>query len=288
MVRRSLACLLALAALPATRSAGLNRLGMPFGVHKFLSGPSAARLRPVLANSPELLRLVSWLSSDMLVLQSLAAMSGAGGIAAAATLGAAPIGFRAALAGPCRWQALFLAINTGQAARLALERRPARLNDVEARAYGLLFGPAARRAFRKPGAHAMTEVAFRRFMKETGATPVVAPAGTPLTREGRVDTRLDLILAGRCVVRRDRRAIGDLRAGAFVGEVSFVREADAAEAGADAANAPSSATVVVAQPGAELVRWRNDKLHDYFDRNPDHCAVFERLFSRDLSRKIDH
>lgn len=283
---RIMACVAVCCASPA--AGGLNRMGMPFGVHKFLSGPSAAQLRPLLANSPEILRLVSWLSSDMLVLQSLAALSGAGGIAAAAKLGSAPPGFRVALR-KAPWQGLFFSINAAQTARLALERRPARLTDVEARAYALLFGDAKRRQFRRHNAHAMSEAVFRRFLKETGAVSVIAPPGTKLTREGRVDARLDLVLAGRCVVTRDRRAIGELRSGAFVGEVSFVEEADAAEdAAAPDATAPSTATVLVVAPGVELVRWRNDRLHDYFDRNPEHCAVFERLFSRDLSRKIAH
>ena len=52
--------------------------------------------------------------------------------------------------------------------------------------------------------------------------------------------------------------------------------------------ARSSATVVAAQPGVELVRWRNDKLHDYLDANPEHAAIFERLFARDLARKVAH
>ena len=298
----------------ANLGGGLNRAGMPFGMVKFLSGPQVKtvqrQLRPLVASSPELVRLVSWLSSDMLALQTLAAVSGAGGIAATAALGERPIGLAAALRGPCKWQALFLGINVGQVFRLALERRPARLSDVEARAHELLFGKAGRGARYRNG---MTPVVFRRFARETGMVRVVAPPGTRLTREGNVDRNLDLILSGRCVVRRNGCDLGDLRSGSFVGEVSFVaeeQEADEPDAATADARQPlslpqklaakastyvapppgakSSATVVAAQPGVELIRWRNDKLHDYLDANPEHAAIFERLFTRDLARKVAH
>ena len=292
------------AALTDPTAASFSRGGLPFGMVKFLSGPQVTtlkrQLRPLLASSPELVRLVSWLSSDMLALQTLAALSGAGGIAATAYTGKNPPRLRAALRGPCRWQALFLAINTGQVLRLALERRPIRLSDVEARTHALLFGAGHNR-------HGMSPIEFRRFAKQTGMARVLAPPGTRLTREGCVDNHLDLLLSGRCVVRRSGATLGELRAGAFVGEISFVAEeqreeavvaeaqppqtwaqriAAAARGGAPDPAAVSTATVVCAQPGVELVRWKNDKLHDYLDSNPEHAAILERLFAQDLARKV--
>ena len=146
-----------------------NRLGMNNNVLRFIQGPQAQRLKaavaPVLSSSPELVRLLSWLSRDMLVLQGLAACSGGGTIAYLRMQ--QPAGWQKAV----RWQYAFVAINTAQTLRLLHERRPVPLNEAEATAYKLVFGDA------------MLRSQFRTLSRDAGMEHVFLPPGDSFQEE---------------------------------------------------------------------------------------------------------
>jgi hypothetical protein len=133
------------------------------GVLRFIQGPQAQRLKaaaaPVLSSSPELVRLLSWLSRDMLVLQGLAACSGGGSIAYLRMK--QPVGWQKAV----RWQYAFVTINTAQTLRLLHERRPVPLTDAEAAAYKSIFEGS------------MLRSQFRALSREAGMEHVFLPPG---------------------------------------------------------------------------------------------------------------
>ena len=53
-----------------------------------------------------------------------------------------------------------------------------------------------------------------------------------------------------------------------------------------AAVAPAAATVTTRAPGVELVRWKHERLHAFFQSHPEQESAFVGLLSAGLSTKL--
>lgn len=101
-----------------------------------------------------------------------------------------------------------------------------------------------------------------------------AKATTTLTQEGQPVAKLYFVLDGRIEAVKDGRSFA-LTPGIFIGEVAFLM------------NTPASATVFL-QAGAKYIEWPADALHRVIDRTPSLGISMERLFNRELARKVAH
>ena len=105
--------------------------------------------------------------------------------------------------------------------------------------------------------------------------------GSALTQEKKPQSELSLVLKGECDVLCDGTKVATIGQGGLIGEMAFI-----AEQRTRAAVAPAAATVITRAPGVELVRWKHERLHAYFQSHPEQETAFVSVLSAGLSTKL--
>ena len=156
------------------------------------------------------------------------------------------------------WAGVFITINLGHSLWLLYERHFMRFTEEERRLCDTAF-------------KALDHVLVRRMLRRSAWKSV--PEGQPLMRHGERPTEILLIASGEAAVQLGDRTISHLKAGAFVGEMSFLKDEVA------------SATVV-ATKALRCAAWRQGELAALFKRRPELRHVFHAAVGRDLAQKI--
>lgn len=209
---------------------------------------------------------VSYLTSDLLTLRALAV----GGLSAAVVFQY----FRdVPLWLPIRWNALFVAINVFWVAKLYYDETAARRWSSE----------EERALYAKHFAH-MPMHEFKTLMRHGEWREV--ERGFEFTREGRANTHVHVLAEGSADVFVGGRAVNKMRAGSFVGEMSFMRSL----AGSNAKKKQmkprlASATVIAAEP-ARIFCWEDSALRRLMRDNEQIKAGTQAAFGVGLAEKL--
>ena len=156
------------------------------------------------------------------------------------------------------WQTLFIAINTGWSARLIFERRVRKFSEQERELFQTVF-----RQF-GPGE-------FMKLMRL--AEWRIVPEGEVLTRAGEPLDEVLLIYNGAVEGRRPGGRSVELRDGAFIGEMSYIRGGGA------------SADVVVTT-ATRVIVWKKAALRALLARNPAMRSTMHAVLAEDLTAKL--
>lgn len=152
------------------------------------------------------------------------------------------------------WGLGFIALNLFWVVRLMLERRPVKLSEEEQRLYLLVFRTMTPREMRYLLKFAIWED------KETGEI---------LQKEGETQDRLSVIVYGRGAIRVQDRQLGEVKAGHFVGGISFMEDDVAVN------------TVVALEP-VRHVSWNKDELKKFLKGKPELLAALEIILGLDV------
>lgn len=206
----------------------------------------------VLGHLSFLLGALSFLVKDMLWLRLLAIVGNAAGIVYNAYAPQEPMWLVVA------WLCAFIVINVVQIALLVRERKAVRFTAEEAELHETLF-----RGF--------SPVEFLKLLR--AARWQTYESAAVLARAGETVEQLVLLVSGRAqVALADGRSL-ELRDGAFVGEMSFLKEQ------------PASATVS-ATSSARCLVWEKEALRALLARNPSLQLGLHAVISSDLVRKV--
>lgn len=156
------------------------------------------------------------------------------------------------------WAGVFITINLGHSLWLIYERHFMRFTEEERRLCDTAF-------------QALDHVLVRRMLR-CGSWKSV-PEGQSLMRQGERPKEIFLIASGEAAVRVGEQTVSHLQAGAFVGEMSFLKDEVA------------SATVV-ATKALRCAAWQQAELNALFKRRPELRHVFHAAVGRDLAQKI--
>jgi CRP-like cAMP-binding protein len=156
------------------------------------------------------------------------------------------------------WNILFTMINVRQIQQLLVERRPARLRPEEARLYEIAFRRLTERGFAKLLAIGQ----WREFA-----------AGDHLVQHGEAIHELVVLASGRVRVMLDGKVRFELRAGCFVGEMSFV------------SGKVLDADVVAMEPTRTL-SWQDRELRSLLDKDAELRAALSEAIGEDLVAKL--
>lgn len=156
------------------------------------------------------------------------------------------------------WNVLFTTVNLYQIWQLWLERRPVFLAEREQQLYDLVFSSLTPREFVRLLQHAEWH--------ETKVETVVIEHGSHLQD-------MMLIVSGGMSVQVGGQEVVTLRAGQFVGEMSFLTD--------EAASAD-----VVATEGTVYLAWQKQTLRVFLDKHPGICACVQLVIGHDLVRKL--
>ncbi|MBS2018053.1 MAG: cyclic nucleotide-binding domain-containing protein [Deltaproteobacteria bacterium] len=156
------------------------------------------------------------------------------------------------------WDALFVAINMVQIARLLAERRPITLDANEQRLYELVFRSLRQRDYKKL-------VALGRW--ET------FDAGETVVEKGKPLTTVRVVVTGHAEVTDEGRAICRLASGQFVGEMAYL-------------SAEPPTTAVVATEPVTFLTWPSDKLREYLGEEQELRAEVHTIIGADLVAKL--
>jgi CRP-like cAMP-binding protein len=193
----------------------------------------------------------SYLVKDILWLRALTILGGGVLLAYYALM---PTPLWAAMA----WNVLFLTINAAQIRALLLERRPVRFEPREMRLYQLAFRSLTPREFAKLCALARWED---------------VATGACIVRRGEALDRLMVVASGKARVEVDGSPVVELRAGRFVGEMSFLT------------GERPSADVVAADPAC-IVSWPQGELRALLGKHTDLRAAVQAVIGEDLVAKL--
>jgi hypothetical protein len=156
------------------------------------------------------------------------------------------------------WNVLFAAINLWQIRLLLLERRPVMLRPDELLLYQLAFRRLTEREFAK--------------LLAIGHWKEV-PAGERLVQRGEAFDQLIVLASGRVRVEAGGKLLAELRAGCFVGEMSFVT------------GQTPNADVVAVEP-TRTMSWRDEGLRKLLARNDQLRAAMQQVIGEDLIAKL--
>jgi hypothetical protein len=155
------------------------------------------------------------------------------------------------------WNAVFVALNLAQVARLLNERRPLRLPPELAELHRSVFS-------------AMTSRELLYFWEMGARRDVV---GERLIREGEKQKDLTLVTEGKVAVLQGGRKIAELSRGSFIADMSFMT------------GEPASADVVADGP-VRIVSWEQEKLRSLDQLNPKLLIKLQGILGKDLTKKI--
>jgi hypothetical protein len=156
------------------------------------------------------------------------------------------------------WNALFLTINVARIVTLVRERRPVKLSHLEARVWELAFRTLTPREVK-------VLLALGAFCD--------AKAGEVLIAQGKHPGRVMLLAEGRVAVSSSGKALCELQAGSFVGEMSFLT--------GDAPRAD-----VRALEACTLFAWPKDALARRLKESPELRAHVQMAIGQDLVAKL--
>ena len=159
---------------------------------------------------------------------------------------------------PIAWTVVFAVINSVQAYRLFLERRPVRLTDEEEEIRRLAF----------------PDLAPRKFLEVLGIGSLDSvPAGERMLVSGNPAESLWLIVRGEVTVTRHSRVLGVLGAGDLVGSALLM-------------NGVTADVDAVALAPVRCVRWHPETLERYLNAHPETRIILQRHLARDLAGKV--
>ena len=158
---------------------------------------------------------------------------------------------------PIGWNVVFSLVHTYHIVRLFLERRPINLTADEQQIYNLAFRSLTPRELRKL-------VAIGEWKECDGDCSLVEP--------GQQMTHLMVLFDGRARVEVDANAIAELRAGSFVGEMSFLT-----------GEAPSAG--VISNEPSRYLAWSKE-LEAFLENHPSIRTALQQILGADLARKL--
>jgi hypothetical protein len=160
------------------------------------------------------------------------------------------------LMAPIYWNLVFTALNVFWIVRLALERRPVRLNEEEERLCELVF-------------RTMSPREMIRILK-LGSWRTAA-AGECFLAKGQPLDRLIVIYSGRACVEIDGKSVTELQPGQFIGSISYITEE----------SAPAN---IVALAPTRYYCWPKTRLKAFMKKNPDLHAALQTTLAIDLTK----
>jgi CRP-like cAMP-binding protein len=156
------------------------------------------------------------------------------------------------------WDLVFILINLYQLYRLVQDRLSLRLPEKDRELLRRVFtGLDDAQIARLLGSGALCDL----------------PGGTKLAEEKRALERLYFLCDGRVGVTIGGRAVSQLEAGNFVGEVAFLTER------------PATATVT-AETDVRALAFERDKLKRFFQNETEVAGLIYQLIGRELAHKI--
>ena len=212
----------------------------------------AVTLAQVLGHLSYLLNATALLMRDILLLRLVAVVAASCNLSFAWFNGAQPNWITVF------WQAVFIVINVAWSSRLIYERRGLRFSESEKELYATVFRNFA------PGE-------FLKLMR-IAQWRTLGP-GEILTRAGEPVEEVMLIYNGAVEVRRESGAPVQLRDGAFIGEVSYIR------------GGAASADVTTVEE-TRLVAWSKPALRALLARNPAMRSTMHGALAEDLTAKL--
>jgi Popeye protein conserved region len=160
---------------------------------------------------------------------------------------------------PLSWSVVFAAINLLQSWRLFIERRPVKLTPEEEDIRRLVF----------------RDLPPRKVLQVLSiGSWTTLEVGERLTESGKMSDTVSLIVRGKVRVTRDRRFLGELSAGDFVGSALIL------------SGVPAEVDAVTVEPGRAM-RWEVAALERYLSANPETRTVMLQHVARDLAGKVE-
>lgn len=156
------------------------------------------------------------------------------------------------------WQSAFILINAVNLTLLILERRPVKLTPDQLRLHTLVFRMLTPRELLK----------FMSIAKWTKADP-----GDMIVKKGEHMDSLLLVFEGNANVVVEDSTVANLKAGGFIGEMSYML------GGATSAD-------VVAGENLRYLAWDRSDLSYFFQKNPALEKVLNVILGKDMALKL--
>lgn len=206
-------------------------------------------ITPIFGNLAFILVACSFMVKDMLWLRALSITASLCSIFYNAHVAQTP------LLVPISWNLFFIALNLFHIARLFYGNRRIHLNKKELELYQLSFGDLNLQEFAK--------------LLSLGQWKVYHP-GEVLVEENQQMVDLMMISSGRVDILVQKKKVGELRDGQFIGEMSYL------------AGQKASASVV-AQFETEVLCWKQDELKQLKTKNPSLIFSLQGAMARQLT-----
>ena len=160
---------------------------------------------------------------------------------------------------PLSWSVVFAAINSLQAWRLYVERRPVKLTAEEEEIRRLVF----------------RDLPPRKVLQVLGVGSwVTSETGERLIESGKLPDAILLIVRGKVRVTRDGHVLGDLSAGDIVGSALIF------------SGIPADVDAVTVER-MRAMRWQVATLQRYLAANPETRTVMQQHLAHDLAIKVE-
>ena len=195
---------------------------------------------------------ISFFAKDMLLLRALSILACGVGIAYNYFL---PVG---TLWIPIIWNIIFVGINGYRIIGIFLDRRALKFNEEELELFETLF-------------KGFSPLEFMKLMRISEWQTI--EKGFEFSSQGETLDGLFLLFNGEACVKKNDQEVGQIRDGAMIGEISFIRGGQA------------SATVFATRD-CRIVKWSSADLKSLLTRNPSKDIVMKHVFSVDLSNKL--
>jgi Popeye protein conserved region len=160
---------------------------------------------------------------------------------------------------PVFWAGVFTVINLGQIARLLLDRRPVKLAADEQQLYDLGF-------------HVLRPREFVALL--LSGEWCNADVGETVLRQGDTVSAVCVAIAGKALVEREGRKVGELAPGQLIGDALAL-----------SGNA-SSVSATFIEP-ARYMRWSVVNLRKFAERRPELRTTLQSMVNHDLVRKLE-
>jgi hypothetical protein len=206
----------------------------------------------ILGNLSYLLIACSFMVRDILWLRCLSIMASCCGIFYSSTVSDSPLWT------PVIWSCIFISLNIYHISRLIMENRGIEFNDKEQELYQAVFSSLSPLEFKK-----LNDIAHWVQVRE----------GTQIVEQGQKMSDLYLIYNGVTDVVVDGNNVAQLKDGQYVGEMSFMTEA----------NATAS---VITRYQTEYLKWDQESLKSLMGRNPSLLFSLQSTMGKQLSKAV--
>lgn len=156
------------------------------------------------------------------------------------------------------WGVLFVLVNLFQVYKIFMERKPVELSDEESRIYNLAFS-------------SLTLKEFETLLKASSEEEF--SDGNCIIRTSEQMDRVVVITRGNVEIRKEEKAVLDLKEGSFVGEINYLTK-------------KPMKSCVYAKDRVQLIYWKAEDLKKLFDQNAHLRASWQSLLSRNLALKL--